>query len=140
MHQEQKIGVAGMLDSTFYGSVINGDAFGFELDAQFLQSYRAPVPQYKPASKYPVVHRDLSMLVPLSLTVDDISTKIMNVDARIGRVLLLDYFEKDEWKDRKSLTFSLEISDHAKTLTTQEIDTIMEQVTEQVKKLGATIR
>lgn len=140
MYQGHKIGIAGMLDSTFYSSVISGDAFAFELDAQFLQSYRAPVKQYKVASKYPVVHRDMSMLVPLALTVDDITAKIMNIDARIGHVLLLDYFEKDEWKDHKSLTFSLEISDHSKTLTTQEIDAIMEQVIEQMKKLGATIR
>lgn len=140
MHHDQKIGIAGILDPQFYVSVLSGNAYAFELDAQFLQNYKPPVIQYKPASKYPVVHRDISMFVPLMVTVDDIIKKIIGSDARISQVTLVDHFEKDEWPDKKSVTFSCAISDHTKTLTTQEIDALVEQAVDRLKKLGATIR
>jgi phenylalanyl-tRNA synthetase beta subunit len=54
--------------------------------------------------------------------------------------MLVDFFEKPEWLDQRSLTFRFVIEDHNKTLTKDEVDAIVDRVITQLKSIGATIR
>ena len=137
---DKLVGVAGKIDTSFISSLFEGDAFIFELDGNFLLDYRAPKKVFKPASKYPEVIRDVSMFIPLAVTVDDVTSVITSCDDRITQAYLVDSFQKDEWKDHKSLTFRFILRDYTKTLDKEEVDTVYNVVVEKLKIVGADIR
>jgi len=139
-YKTKPIGFAGKINNALLGKITDGDAFMFELDADFLVSYKAETKRYKPVAKYPGVHRDVSVLVPLFVTVDDISKAISCVDNRVQDVRLVDFFQKKEWTDKKSITMHFVIQDETKTLTGQDADGVYEKIEKQLKELGATIR
>ena len=141
MHEGASIGMAGLADSLFLKRICpSGSAFIFELDGNFLLQFKSVQKQFKPIPKYPAVNRDMSMLIPLSLTVGTLQRLIKAVDNRIVMVELIDFFEKAGWEDRRSVTFKLVIRDMHKTLTKEEVDLLWDKVALVVKKQGATIR
>jgi len=140
MHNAKPIGFAGKINAALLGVLTEGDAFVFELDADFLISYKAPEKKYKPVAKYPGVHRDVSMLVSLSVTVDQLAGIICSVDQRVHDVALVDFFQKKEWTDKKSITMRFVIQDEEKTLTGQQADAIYDKMVKKLEKIGATIR
>jgi len=139
-YKEKQIGFAGKINQALLGSITEGDAFVFELDSDFLISYKAAEKKFKSAGKYPGVHRDVSMLVPLSVTVDQIAQAIGSADSRVHDVQLVDFFQKKEWADKKSITMRFVIQDETKTLTGQEADQVYDQMLKKLEPLGATIR
>ncbi len=141
IHEGTDRGIAGMVDPLFLKRVCpGGSAFIFELDGDFLLQFKAKPKQFKPLPKYPAVNRDISMLIPLPLTVDRLQRLIKRVDNRIVMVELIDFFEKAGWEDRRSVTFKLIIRDEHKTLTKEEVDLLWDKVAVVVKKEGAIIR
>lgn len=140
MHGGRLIGYAGKINPVVFQKLCEGDAFLFELDADFLEQYKKPVVAYIPVSKYPEVVRDVSILIPMQFTVIDLSTRIAKCDPLITSVSLLDFFEKKEWKDQRSLTFRFVITPQEKTLTKQEVDQIYEKVIGSLQSIGAQIR
>lgn len=134
------IGTAGMVDAAFLERVMQGYAFVAELNADFLQTYRHAQPTFNPLPKYPGVWLDVSLLVPLSLTVERVAEMIKDVDARITSVVLIDFFEKDEWVDKRSLTFRYTIIDPDKTLVHDDIAALGKNVATALQKQGAAIR
>lgn len=135
-----KIGTAGVASAAFFESVATGYAFIFELDADFLLNYQAPIALYKAASKYPAIERDISMLLPLECTAQEVINSIQSVDERISTVQVVDFFQKKEWIDQKALTARFVLTDYNKTLTKQEADVVVEHIITQLQNLGATIR
>ena len=95
---------------------------------------------YSKCSKYPAVWLDISVLVPLSVTVDEMQRLIVSSENRIEKVELKDFFQRKDWTDKKSLTFRFVIRDKSKTLQKDEIDKIWEKVASSVKDVGAEIR
>ncbi len=134
------IGTAGMVDPLFMKKIADGSAFIFELDAAFLETYEKPVVRYKPASKYPPIDRDVSVLAPLAITVSQMSSIIADVDPRIVSVQLVDMFQKKEWKQERALTFRYRIQDEHETLTKSQADTLSAGVHAVLEKAGAQIR
>ncbi|MCA9770318.1 phenylalanine--tRNA ligase subunit beta [Candidatus Dependentiae bacterium] len=140
IHEGNIVGCIGKINTTLLHNVIEGDVFIFELDADYLVNVAVPRVKYQPVPKYPAVYRDISMMVPLSVTVQKIRETITSIDNRITAVKLIDHFEKDKWVNEKSLAFTLIITDDTKTLTGSEIEVIISKVTHTIEKLGATIR
>jgi phenylalanyl-tRNA synthetase beta chain len=140
IHDGFVIGTAGMADRVWMNRFLEGHAFIFELDGDFLASYKAERPQFKPLAKYPVVWLDVSLLVPVACTVEQVTDLIKNVDGRIRQVTLIDFFERPEWTDQRSLTFRYYVYDDEKTMEKNEIDDVMQAVQGAVLALGATIR
>ncbi len=136
----QVIGVAGKVNPAFFNKVATGDAFIFELDGEFLLNHAIAVKRFTPAYKYPSIVRDVSMLISVSTTVQSLRDALKKIDAKITHVDLLDFFEKAEWKDQKSLTFRITMVDPAATMTTAQADAIMGNVNEYLQKQGAVIR
>ena len=135
------VGTAGMIDELFLQRISpGGAAFAFELSGDFILSYKSVTQRYVLAPKYPQVIRDISMLIALKYTSDELTDAIKSVDSRITAVMLIDFFSKPEWKDQKSLAFRVIIQDPEKTLTKQEVDAMWLRVEAQIKKRGATIR
>ncbi len=140
MYEGKKIGTAGTADPTFFTKIANGQAFIFELDATILLNLIVPLKRYTAASKYPHITRDVSLLIPLGVTVRALSDALKKIDDKINHVELLDFFEKPEWKDQKSVTFRIIMVDSHTTMTTAQADAIMAEVTSYLQKQGATIR
>ena len=137
---EHKMGRAGLMHPTFIASWAMGHAFIFEFDGEFLLSYKKPHQLFKPAPKHQPMIRDISMLVPIATNAAHIEQLIKMSSSLINDVILIDFFEKKEWHDQKSLTFRITLIDHTKPLTVQETDALIAQVIEKLQAIGAHIR
>lgn len=140
MHNGQQVGIAGKANTSFFKKCFEGDAFIIECDGDVLLSYQSPIHRFEQIAKYPAIERDISMLVPLAVTVAEIEKLVTTVDKHIQHVVLMDFFEKKEWHDQKSLTIRIVMQDTKKTMTKEEADTIYARVVAVLHKLGATIR
>jgi phenylalanyl-tRNA synthetase beta chain len=140
VHNGKIVGIAGKLHPTFLNRLCLGDAFMFELDGDFFIHHRDQVHRYEPASKYPDMARDISMLIARETTAQIIAELIKQCDSKIIKVELLDFFEKSEWPDKRSMTFRFIISDSQKTMTKEDADAIWETVADTLKQRGANIR
>ena len=99
--------------------------------------------QFKEISKYPIVERDLAMIVPKQMKYEDISKQITKLRLdKLKTVNLFDVFESDKLgKDKKSMAVNFTFLDEEKTLTDKEIDGWMNKImTTLEKELNAEIR
>ncbi len=137
---DQVIGYAGKTSPALFSQLVEGDAFIVSIDGNFLQTYVHPELSMHPLAKYPHTDLDISMFVPITVSVADLESAVALADARIRDVYLVDYFEKDEWQAVRSITLRYRVIDDFKTLTKEEIAEIAHDVREAVKALGVTIR
>jgi phenylalanyl-tRNA synthetase beta chain len=122
--ENELLGFAGKVNPRFMNPLIPGDAFVFELNIELLLK-STPLPHHFIAlSKYQSVTFDISILVPLATTVADLENAIIGADSRICDIQLIDFFDKEEWIDKKSLTFRITIVDPYKTMTQLEIEAV----------------
>lgn len=140
MYGEIQIGTVGVLDIAFTHTVLQGHAAAFVLDGDFLINYVGTPMQFVPVSRFPTIRRDISMMVPLAITVESIKEALLQCSDRITEVSLLDVYQKEDWIDTKSLAFSYLIQDTHKTLTSEEADAVSALAVQAVKALGAQIR
>lgn len=140
MHNGEKVGIAGKINKLFFRHIVNGDAFLFEMNGDFLLDYQTKIPRYQSLDKFPSISRDFSMMVPSHLTVADLSVHVSSIDNRIRSIQLIDMFQKPEWKERKSLTVRFLIRDREKTLTKEEADKIEKLIIVHLSEMGVTIR
>lgn len=140
LHENKVIGYAGMVAPAFVRPLFEGPAFVFVLDGDYILNYTPERVRFVPLAKYPSVQRDISMLVPVQKTAQSFIDLIAAIDSTITDVSLIDFFQKDEWHDKRSLTIRILLQDHNKTLTASQVDTIMAKVAAAVQDQGATIR
>jgi len=139
-HEQQCIGIAGKVNPLFYQNIALGDAFIWELDAHYLMAYKASTHRYKAPSKYPRVTRDISMLIPSAIPVEQLQKSIAGIDSRIIALDLVDFFEKKEWENQRSVTLRLTIEDKDKTLESADVETLLVKVQQALQTHGAHIR
>ncbi len=139
-YQDRIIGQVGIVPTTYLSSFAPGYAWAFEIDGDFLYTYKAQTPHYVPTPKYPPMSRDISILINVATSADTVSHIIANIDPRITKIELIDFFQRPEWVDKKSMTLRFIIVDIDKTLTKQEADLIWDRVADALKKEGATLR
>jgi phenylalanyl-tRNA synthetase beta chain len=140
MYNNQPIGFAGKVHPLFLHTITEGDAFIFEINGDVLLNYKPATAHFVPQSKYPAVVRDVSILVPLHNTADELRACIAGAHSTIVDVQLVDFFEKDTWKDQRSYTFRFIIQDEHKTLTKAEVDALYDRVVAALHTHGATVR
>ena len=118
----------------------------FEVDAAVLQQRQ--VPAYREISKFPAVTRDLALLVPTSVRVQDIIDTLQaeaqaNPACRIMQHIVLfdEYRGKGLAEDQKSLAFRMTMQDTQSTLQDDSVDAAMAVLVDAVsKKHGAMLR
>lgn len=94
-------------------------------------------------SKYPVVKRDLALLIDEAVAFEQIHTLVKGADKNaILDVSLFDVYQGDKLPEgKKSYAISLKLQDASKTLTDAQIEKIMSKVQQNLEKeLGATLR
>ncbi len=119
------------------------ELFLFEIDLDRLLDIEADVKMFTPINRFPSVKRDLAVVVPESVTVEQITASIRKHGAKRTReATLFDIYSGDKMiKGSKSVAFSLEFSDEEKTLTDEEANAIFEKILKGLKKdCGAELR
>ena len=96
------------------------------LNLSQLSKIEPPITVFKAIPKFPSVRRDVSLLVPKSLTYAEILAAIhAQKPKRLKEIFLFDCYESEALgPDKKSLALGVIYQDADKTLTTEEIDTM----------------
>ncbi len=92
--------------------------------------------EFTDVSRFPAVHRDLSILVQSRFTVEEIIAEIRQVNAQIIRdVSLFDVFTGKQVKeDYRSLAFKLSFQSPTKTLTDDTINKIFSKIVSRLEQ------
>lgn len=99
--------------------------------------------RYKEVNKFPVVQRDLSMVVGANKTYGEMETAVVSLQLpMLKQHRLFDVFESDKLgAGKKSMAMSFFFSDEEKTLTDKEVDKMMAQIVACLEKaVAAEIR
>ena len=99
--------------------------------------------QYKEIVKYPIAHRDLSLVVGKDIMYNQIEETASRAGIKkLTSIRLFDIFESDKLgMGKKSFAINFTFSDYEKTLTDSEIDIMINKlITAFEKDLGAVIR
>ncbi len=100
--------------------------------------------KYKEVSKYPETSRDISFIIDKSVNLNNYYEIVRDfAENLIEEVKLVDEFENDEkfGAGKKSYTFRIVYRSPERTLTSEEVNKIQEEIREETKKeLDATIR
>lgn len=134
------IGTAGMIDQTFIRSVLKGSGFVFEIIADEIINYQPTITQFHQWSKYQQVTHDISILVDQEITASSIEQLILQTHDKISNVKLIDYFEKKEWVNKRSLTFRYTLTDFDQNISKETIDLISQQVIDTMITNNAQVR
>ena len=124
----------------FLHTVAEGDAFIFEINGDVLLEYKPANNALCSAIKISCGCARCKYFSTITRTAGEISARITAAHETISQVQLVDFFEKDTWKDQRSYTFRFVIQDEHKTLTKAEVDAIYDSVVAGLHELGATIR
>ncbi len=113
----------------------------FELKLDVL--LQGKMPSYEKLSRFPSIRRDLAIVVdvetPASALCDSISSQ---AGAMLKNLLVFDVYQgKGVESGRKSIAFGLILQDSSRTLTDDDVDSVVRRVTSQLEKqFGATLR
>ena len=115
---------------------INQEVVLFDIDFEKLSSLALEEKEYRPISKYPLALRDVALLVPQQVKIDQVLNVIETAGGKIlSDVELFDIYEgKEVPEGKKSLAFRLIFQAPDRTLSSKEIDVILDKI---IKNLEA---
>jgi phenylalanyl-tRNA synthetase beta chain len=128
-HDEYYIGSIGTIDATWATRIFEGYSVAVELDGNYLINYKAPTAQFISPSRYPIVQRDISILVEKTISADSIIAALRAVDSRITSVYIIDRFYKPDMHTSHALTLRILLQDTHGTMIVEDIDSIMHKLT-----------
>lgn len=119
------------------------DVYYAELDDDFLAGL--PIKKYvvKPISKYPIVERDLAIVVDEGVLTGDVMDSIKSACGKLyyDASLFDIYRSATLGENKKSMAFNIKLSDLEKTLTDEEVAQVMKKVLKSLTyKFGAVLR
>ena len=94
--------------------------------------------KYKEISKYPTVNKDLAVVVDKNIEASEIAKEIKKA---AGSLLInsevYDVYEgKELGEGKRSLTYSLTFGTNDRTLTDEEINSILDKIMDRMAKIG----
>lgn len=101
------------------------------------------IKKFKPLAKFPAVYRDICVIADKDISAKNLSDTIYKCSTDILEdVKLFDVYEGKQIEDgKKSLAYKLIFRSNSKTLTEDEINSVMKKIIEQLEnKFGATLR
>ena len=133
--------IGGLAPHVLSALDIDSPVFVFDLDLSIFQLCR--IPQYQDVTKFPLVRRDLAILVDEGLPAQLVAASIR--DAAGQSLFSLDLFDvytgKSVPKGKKSLAFALQLQHRERTLMEQEVDELVDRILAQLsKRHQATLR
>ncbi len=115
--------------------------FYFYFDLEVLLGFGIKIPKYAALSKYPILLRDLALLVPEKVANEEIQKIIFASGAPlIKKVELFDYYaEKKKETGFASMAYHLDFS-YERTLTDEEVNAKLKDILEALAKIGVKLR
>lgn len=117
---------------------------GFELDPLLLLLHGTNTAAYTPLPKFPKVEQDISLKVPAELAYGELfdfvwqKTEELKPPQTLATLDPLDIYQKEDDKQHKQITLRLTIASYERTLTAEEVNTLLDKVAQAAKeKLGA---
>ena len=128
------IGVIGKI----HPKLVKDDVFVMEINLDKLLAKRTGKMKYKEISKYPTVKKDLAVVIDKNITSSEIAMKIKKA---AGSLLVnsevFDVYEgKELGEGKKSLAYSLTFGSNDRTLTDEEINSILDKIIVNLSKIG----
>jgi phenylalanyl-tRNA synthetase beta chain len=139
---DKRVGYVGTIHPQFEKKLgLNGRTFVFELE--FNAIAKRPVPRAQAISKYPMIRRDLAIVVKQQVAAGEIIAAIENVG--VNHLVDLNLFDVYQGpgvaEGQRSLALSLTLQHSDRTLEEQEINTAVAAVVEMLAtEFGATLR
>lgn len=102
----------------------------FDFDFDKLQELVSEEHEFRPVSPYPEAVRDIAVLVPRGVLVEEVLNKIEGAGGKLIRDIdLFDIYEGEEIADgKKNLAFHIIYQAEDKTLSWEEIDNIQDKI------------
>ncbi|PHS71168.1 MAG: phenylalanine--tRNA ligase subunit beta [Cycloclasticus sp.] len=131
----EHVGYVGLLHPTLESDFdVKKPVYLVELKLSCLQTKHIPV--FESVSKYPSVRRDLALIVAEKLHVNNIVDYIYKEYSLIREVVVFDLYQgKGIETGRKSVALGLILQDKSKTLVEQEVEELIQELLEKLKKL-----
>ncbi|MBX7150496.1 phenylalanine--tRNA ligase subunit beta [bacterium] len=115
---------------------IDADVWAFELNFQKLQALTQNKLIYTPIPRFPSVRRDLALIIDRNLVAKEL-IEVIRKEAG-DHLQALDVFDvytgNQIPNDKKSLAFSLIFQSHERTLTEEEVDTVIKRILQRTEK------
>lgn len=114
----------------------------FDFEALQQQARKVKI-EYREVSKFPVVQRDLAMVVNKNVTYSNLEAVVQKLKlGKLQNMRLFDVFESDKLgADKKSIAINFTFLDEEKTLTDKETDSMVAKLIQAFEKeLEAEIR
>ncbi|MDD5276390.1 MAG: phenylalanine--tRNA ligase subunit beta [Methylovulum sp.] len=138
----ESIGWLGMLHPTLEKQLgFETQVFLFELDQNLLLNKSIPV--FKPLSKYPLVRRDLALIVKEGVTAEQLTAHIKSCnEPSLQDIVIFDIYRgKGVDEGYKSIALGLVLQNNTQTLTDAEIDTVINSLLNTlIEKISAKLR
>lgn len=134
---EEEIGFLGELDEKLLSLFeIQGKVFAFDLDFSKIKKYVSEEREFEPIGQYPAAIRDLAILVPQNIKVEDVLNVIeINGGELVVDTDLFDIYEGEGLPDeKKSLAFRIIYQAKDRTLKSEEINKIQNKIIEELEK------
>lgn len=115
----------------------------FDFDLEKVQNLASEEHEYRPTSPYPEAIRDIAVLVPREVLVEEVLEKIGEAGSELVRdVDLFDIYEGEEIPEgKKNLAFHIIYQAEDKTLSSSEIDNLQNKIIETLESnLGWEVR
>ncbi|MBE9533193.1 MAG: phenylalanine--tRNA ligase subunit beta [Proteobacteria bacterium] len=139
---EQAIGWIGALHPKLNKPLsLNARAYVFELTLSAVLT--AQVPSFESLSKFPMIRRDLALVVDESVVAGEIDRCLNGVRSDILKsIQLFDVYSGEGVEDgKKSLAVAFHLQHSERTLTDEEVDTVIDNVAARLQEqVGAVIR
>ncbi|MCI8640846.1 MAG: phenylalanine--tRNA ligase subunit beta [Clostridia bacterium] len=132
------VGIVGKI----HPSIENEPVYVMEINLDKLLAKRVGKMKFKEISKFPVVRKDLALLVNKDMTSKEVE---MLIKRKAGKLLLdINVFDVYEGKNidetKRSIAYSLTFGANDRTLSDDEINEIMNRVIEELAKGGIELR
>ena len=127
----EEIGFLGEISSKILETLkINEKITVFDIDFEKLATFASEETIYRPVSRYPAAIRDIAILVPSGVLVEEVLNKIEIAGGPLIRDIdLFDIYEGEELPGgKKNLAFHLIYQSEDRTLSSKEIDEIQEKI------------
>ncbi|HXH26982.1 MAG TPA: phenylalanine--tRNA ligase beta subunit-related protein, partial [Candidatus Acidoferrum sp.] len=117
-------------------------AAGFELDIKQLHGISRPISTYQPLLKYPATEQDICLRVKTAVTYGQLETQVGSCfthDQRLQVTITpVDIYQKPGDDAHKQITYRLKLQHHDRTLTTAEVNSLLDSVASRAHaELGA---
>ena len=132
------VGMVGKL----HPAIEKDDVFVLEINLDKLLAKKTGSMKFKEISKYPSISKDLAIVVDKKISADEIGKLIKKAaGSLLTNTEIFDVYEGVGIpKDKRSIAYSLSFGATDRTLTDEEINSIMNKVIEALNKNGAEIR